>query len=548
MRADVTQLLTDISHDLMTANKATDDAGRQEEALSCVIMDVSAGESQAYASLRDYLARVRMPSISLHRDFLLAFISDLSHDRENVAAKLLPLGATIDTDAISQAVDERRRWASSLYDEASRLSIHSPVVAQGMRSFGDLLADQARQLEEKLRVAIEYFHDGGIYANSYAYCTLLAQQRQALSAVIRRGSVGAFDISQIDLSWVIQHDESWQRKRNRATLERYFMLDDRGNIVGFRLGGEGRMKDLLGIALRSLLDDGAPNEIIRLTPDERYALLYMMVKESPVVDRIEHEALSSLLSNLSGIFSLGHLGTASQLEDFVENGTNLVNGQSLGPVTSLLSFTADDGVFYSKDVDGSVQKKNGYGDWIEFAGPFLGMDLDTHVTTFSYGKKEYRLQTWDGTYAAGLTYGGEIALYARDLPTTKSEQHINLTPQEVRDNLDTLSAQQTKSIFTTYEAVTGSDAPYKKITVNTRGTKHLERYVGKGYWVFLSGFVPTKPNGGYMPGYRQEDLSVTGEMRFEDKGLQDAMEYALKEHGVDARLQEDGALKINWER
>lgn len=543
MKAHVLRLQIDLANDVHAANGASDEAGVQESALDDIVMDSASGESLAYASMRDYISRVRHPAISLQRDFLLAYVGDLYSDQGQVAEKLSPLGPVVDTDGVTQSIGERQLWADGCYDRARDIRAWSPVVSDALCLVGDMLRGQADGLQRRLDAAMEYFSDNGIYADSISYVDALRRQQETLSSVRRNPITGAIDIAGLDLSWVVRHDEEWQRRRNRATLERYFTLDANGDITGVRLGMQGRVDELLDIAWKSLTEGGASEEIARLTPDERYALLYALIKVSPKIDELEHAALQASLQELAGMTSL------SDLESRIVDISNAIGGADIPLVTSWLSFTTDGGIFYSKDVDGSVQKRNGFGDWIEFAGPALGMDLDTHITTFVYDGKEYRIQSWDGTYGAGLFYGGEIAVYTRDAPTLPSEQHMDMSPQDIIDNLETLTPQQTRSIFITYEPATGSDAPDMHIHVNTGGKRSIRRSAGKGYWTFDSKFVPRNPTNGYpKPGYTQEDISVTGTVSFEDEGLRDAARAALERDGVDVREQGDGSLVIGWDK
>ena len=223
----------------------------------------------------------------------------------------------------------------------------------------------------------------------------------------------------------------------------------------------------------------------------------------------------------------------------------MVDGNDENPLTQYLAFTTDDSIFYGKDMQTSIQHKSGYGDWIEFFGPFLGMDLDTDITTFTYNGKEYRIQTWDGTYGAGIAYGGEVAIYTRDAPTSSSDEYLAMTPQDIRDNLDVLSARQTRSIFTTYKSAEGSDAPDIHIMVNSNGRVSIDRDAGKGNWTFDSKIVPRNPDGSEQTGYKKGDLSVTATLNFEDEGLRDAAEEALRSDGVN--VVEDGdSLVVTW--
>ncbi|MCI7438737.1 MAG: DUF4474 domain-containing protein [Coriobacteriaceae bacterium] len=541
MRPNVAALMIDLRHNGLAANGACDEASLQTSALREVIDDSSAGESAAYQSMRDYLSQVRMPAITLQNDFLLAFVQDLYADMGQVCEKLLPLGPVVDTDALAALVAQRRSWANNLYEQADGLPDTVSFLAAGLRGFADMIMGQADELQRRLDVALEYLNDGSIYAASSAYADSLHRQQDALASVSRDPVTGAFDISGLDLSWAPRLDEEWRRRHNLAVLKRYFALDDDGNITGMRPGAEARLHELLDIIKQSLFGDGAPAEMGRLTADERYALLYLAIKDGPQVLSLEGSAVQNVIGSLASRVDIEDV--ISRIEDF----SNEVDGNDENPITQYFAFTTDDGIFYGKDVQTSIQHKSGFGDWIEFFGPFLGMDLDTDITTFTYNGKEYRIQTWDGTYAAGATYGGEVAVYTRDAPTSPSDVHMDMTPQDIRDNLDTLSARQTKSIFTTYKSAEGSDVPDIHITVNTGGRDSIDRDAGKGNWTFNAKIVPRNPDGSKQTGYEREGLSVKATLAFEDKGLQEAAKNALAKDGVDV-AEEGGRLSVAWSR
>lgn len=537
MKIDATKTRSRLSDDISKANKAADAASTQEQALDDVIMDTSAGSSEAYDSMRDYLDRLRRPAITLQRDFLVAYIGDMQKDDREIAEKVeAALGPVVDTEAASRLI-------AGLQDQAratgNAVETIRPLLPEAARSavdkFVDGLQDKAQQLQDKLDVALEYFGDSSIYAQSEGYVDGLSKSQQAIAGISVDPTTGAYDISGVDLSWVQERDEEYWRKRNRKTLERYFALDENGNVVGIRKGMEDRLSKLLDIAKKCLTGDGMPEEMGKLTPDERYVITYLLTQLGPMAYAKGEEGANKLVE----IFGPD---IAKQFIDLVGG---LANGGSIPVVTPNFSFTADDGVWYSMDVDGSVQKRNGFADITELGGPLLGMDLDTHITTFVYNGKEYRIQEWDGTYAFGLTYGGEIGIYCRDAPTSPSQQYGEMDANDIRENLDTLTPQQTRSLFTAYRPVTGSDVPSVHITVNTGGDESIERDAGSGYWTFDSRGVPRQPNGDPKSGYTKEDISVSGTLTFQDEGLAAAAEVALRQDG--ASVQRDGCtLHVDW--
>lgn len=536
MKIDATKTRSQLADDISKANKVADAASVQEQALDDVIADTSAGASEAYDNMHEYLDRLRRPAITLQHDFLVSYIEDMQRDDQCIAEKIeATLGPVVDTDATSSMIAGMRKQAQAACDTIDSISSFLPEgVISAVHEYADGLQDQAEQLQDNLDVALEYFGDSSIYAQSEGYVGDLGKSQQAIAGISVDPTTGAYDISAADLSWVQERNEEYWRKRNRQTLERYFVLDEEGNIVGIRKGMEDRIHALLDIVRKCLTEDGMPNEMGKLSPDERYVLTYLLTKLGPQVYEQGEEGAQKLVD----IFGPD---IAKQFIDLM----SMANGGTIPIVTDKFSFTADDGVMYSIDVDGSVQKRNGFADITEMGGPALGMDLDTHITTFVYNGKEYRIQEWDGTYAFGLAYGGEIGVYCRDAPTSPSRRYEEMDANDIRKNLDTLTPQQTRSLFTAYRPVTGSNVPSVRIIVNTGGSDHIDRNAGNGYWTFDSKGVPRQPNGDPKHGYTKEDISVTGTLTFQDEGLAAAAEAALKRDGVSVQ-RNGGTLNVDW--
>lgn len=538
MRIDAARTRAQLASDILLANEAADAAAIQEQALDDVILDTSAGVSEAYDSMRSYLDRLRRPAITLQRDFLASYIADMQNDDRQIAENVeAALGPVVDTDSVSGLIGTMRNRAQAIYQLAEAAGPSLPEAARiTVGALAEGLLYQAGQLQGRLDAVLGYLGDGSIYAQSGSYAAGLGESRRALSGIGVDPATGVYDISGADLSWVRERDGDYWRERNRQLLERYFVLDGDGNIAGIRKGMEDRISELLDIARECLWGDGMPDEMGRLTPDERYMLIYLIAKLGPVVYAAGEEGARGLVDELGPDIA----------DQFITWLGDRVGGGGIPLVTSNLSFTADDGVFYSMDVDGSIQKRNGFGDITELACPLLGMELDSHITTFVYNDKEYRIQVWDGPYAFNLAYGGEIGVYVRDAPTSPSQQYQEMRPDAIRESLDTLTPQQTRSIFTVYRSATGSDAPDMRITVNTGGGEHIDRNAGKGYWTFDCRGVPRFDDGRPEPGYAREDLSVSGILTFEDEGLAAAAEEALEKDGVS--VQRDGStLRIDWD-
>ena len=57
------------------------------------------------------------------------------------------------------------------------------------------------------------------------------------------------------------------------------------------------------------------------------------------------------------------------------------------------------------------QSKLGYCDAYDVASPIAGCDISALTFSFTYNKKQWRIELWKGSYAKGAMYGGEIGIY-----------------------------------------------------------------------------------------------------------------------------------------
>ena len=400
-----------------------------------------------------------------------------------------------------------------------------------------------------------YLGDDTIYATSASMRHQLQKSRQALNSVKISTVNGEryFNLAGVDLSWVPMQNKPYWKKRNQESLERYLILDGNGNPIGLRLEMLDRYTELLGLACRCLFSTGMPDEIDQLTDDEKYVVLWLLSTYGPDILKLESTLTSAVNQFSKRAFGEGITQWGIDAFDWAENTPLAI---VLGPlVTGGLSFTSDGEKFYSIDSAGSVQRRNGFADVTELGGPFLGMDLDTTVTTFVYNGYEYRLQTWDGTYGSGSAFGGEIGLYRRELPDGIKSSYSFMGSDEIRDNIDTLSREQVSSIFTTYRAVPDEDQPDMDVTVHTSGAREINNSVENTYWSFTAVDVPVDANGLPDPGYRKQDTSVEGRLDFSDNpGLMEAMEEALRNEDpakgikVSRDSSNQNILHIEWKK
>lgn len=327
-------------------------------------------------------------------------------------------------------------------------------------------------------------------------------------------------------------------------LERWFILDEDGNYVGVRPEAAEEALELFLGGVEALTQPNRFSEFIdALSPDEKYLLIWTMANLAPeVYERGVEAAYSVGAGNARDL-----LGVMEQVEDgrWGELGLGAIPALGLYlALSQVLSFRFDGEIMYSDNVEGSVQERAGYSDLVDLCAPVLGMDIDSEIVTFVYEGKEYRLQKWDGSYGAGLGYGGEVGLYCRDLPDSDVEAYHPMEPEEIRENLDTLTSTQVESICATYDTVDGDDQPGIEIEIRDKRSsmQRLSHNAGKTYWNLTLGLVPTRSGN-----YTKDGLSVMSRLDFSaNSGLCDAAETALLDAGIVAKRNGD-VLVIAWQ-
>lgn len=536
MRVDVTGLMGGISADASAAEALLDGARGQEAALRSVASDASAGSSLAYGALRSYIEELRLPAAALRGDYLSRLAQDLRTDRARASEALAGLGSPVDTGLIADRADARRAAARALSSAAASPMLH-PEVGALLAAAADELRRQASEIEGGLERALSYINDGSIYSGSLGYAGRLSAAAESLARASFDPEARAYDLSGLDLSW--RPDESaaeYWRERNRRTLSRYVVLDEDGNFSAFRASG--RIAELLLFGASYLLGDGTLSDALtRLTPDDKYFVAWALCELPPEALAAELAAAGAATQAAPGLPSelLEALGEAAQ-------------GGHVPLLSDVLSFTADDGMLYALNVKGSIQQRSGFSDVIDLAGPLLGMDLDTQVVTFSHGGREYRLQTWDGSYGAGTAFGGEVALYSRDDPGAGGPQYEWMGAEEARAGIDALTAEQVESLWATYDTARDEDQPEIEIEVfGDGGKKLIERNAGKTYWNYTASAIPSYALDNCGSGFKKSDTTVKATLSLpENPGLLDAMEEALAEGGYDVHRDAKNQLVINW--
>ena len=525
-----------LGRNLSAANSAADSAMRCEAALLEAASDYSMGTAESLTRYRAFIEQVRIPAVQLHHDALLSYIADMQADRQQVESKACVFGSRVDTNEVQRLIDSYLRTAYLLESYCYDPFILE-AVAWFLRETARELRYAAEQLQWQLDALIQYLRNGGMYARSCPFISRLALSQRALSAVSVDGVTGAFDLSGIDMSWVQVRDNTYWRQHNSLILSRYLIISEDGAVLGIRREMSGRWGEIAQLALRCLTISGMPSEIDNLTPDEKYVLLWILNYAPLAAYDFESDVADWFVQTFG-----------FNPADPIIKGASALNGFPIDLFAPLISFDVGDGVFYSTDQPNSVQHSNGFCDATDFGGPFLGMDLDTCVTTFEYEGMEYRLQPWFGSYGAGLAYGGEIGLYCRPAPTTGANEYEHQSVGDIRENIDELTDAQVNDAFTVFEPVTGDQRPsmYVRIETGNHDT-YVERDAGDTYWSFNAKSMPLGIDGD-KPRYMENDqMSVYGELDFSgDPGLAEAAEEALVADGINVR-REGSILYITWD-
>lgn len=455
-------------------------------------------------------------------------------DQARAQEKLADFGSVVDTDQIQKMIDVRSDIAGALDLMGLDPLLGSQMKSQISQTAG-ALRDQASDLTSKLHKALAYINDGSIYSNSKGYAGRLAAAAVALEAVGFDSATGTFDLGGIDLSWVTEADDTaYWKNHDRAILEKYFTFDQNGNVNGVKDPTE--LARLLDFGFDYLVSGGKLSEYgTELTPDEKYLLTWVVANLAPSVYAGEEGAAGALTSEAPAL-----------PQDVVDWIADHMRGNTDNPLSTYLSFTFENGQMHSVYSPDSIQYRSGFSDFIELAGPLLGMDLDTQIVTFTYNGKEYRLQTWDGTYGMGTQFGGEIELYSRPAPGPHDQQYHTMKPDEVRQNLDHLTSEQVNNLWTTYDSVPPEEQPEIDLHVHSGGREELHSKV-HSYWNYTDGPLSVDAVRHQGDGCKKEDTSVSGTLSFDqDPGLGEAARAALESRGYKVKDEGNGSFSIDW--
>lgn len=545
MRIEVSKLQELLAADIDRADNLSTDLSEQATLLADRGQDIAMGDGEAYRTLRTFLCEVCLPAARVQQDAALTLAADQRRDEALVREHLAWAGAVFDSDAVRERIDARLGLSSMLLEQAEQAGSTALPGARAVRdsltALSDWYRDEASPRQRRLDEAMTYVFDQSIYAASAACAASADAAAAALRSARFDAASGVWDLSRVDLSWAPTFDEAYWRTHNRLVLAHYFELDAAGRPLAVRADAADELSALVNGAFAALLGPGGneafPAFINGLTSDQKYLLVWLGAEMSrPVGERSAGVAR----------FFTEHLA--------IPLSASVPGGGPAGPhvplVTDLFSFTGGSGQLYTMDVPGSIQKRAGFSDMTELFGVALGMDIDTRVVAFTYNGKEYRLQKWDGSYAHGSLFGGEVGLYVRDAPDRPRDTYRHMSAAEIRSRIDTLTPDELESICATYATVEGDDKPEIELEVlGGDGKSLIDRNAGKTYWnLTLEPSKELKSVEGDDRAYKDE-LSVRADISLKNNpGLFEAMYNSLNDQ-EDITVNKTGecGLQIVWE-
>ncbi|WP_455044755.1 DUF4474 domain-containing protein [Lancefieldella rimae] len=535
-------LIAAIEHDLSIAksiyNKTQDEAKTLEE----VAYSDALGTGQAATAFRSLIQEVRLPAVYCIQDAVMEYIEDIRANESAAKEAFRFSGLVVDLEQMEfllQLCHDRINECAYLKEDTSL----DPGVTRAADNTLFNLMQLRSQLDMEIVAIKEYLNNSSLYVMSQAYMTGLAHVEECIRNVAYNAQTGTYNLDGVDLSWRPKFDDAWWKKHNRRILEQYFILSKDGEIIGIQSDALPRLLELSMLIPECLFSSGLPEKVGTLTGAEKYALLVLVYNLAPSIYGVEKGAVHRLTnSSVIGDRVFQQLPWHKELKEILQDLYN--HSLRIDLMKSFTSFSFENGRFFTSDSPGSIQHRNGFADVYDKGEQFLGMDLDTYITTFEYNGKEYRIQEWDGSYMAGIGYGGEIAVYSRDMSPNGYRGYHHMANSQVESRLDCLTSQEVESQFIMYKAVRGDQVPKMQVTVHTiYSSKDDRRYKIEGEkgdtsWSFNGKARPVDKDGLYPIALDTNQLYVTATVDFKnDIGLAQAAYDALKKDGINVQLE-----------
>jgi hypothetical protein len=532
-----------------TSQSAAEKAQIQIINIESIATDNSGNKGKAYDSFRAYIDEVRVPVLKMHLQFYSQFNQDIKDDLAELEYLPWGINGLIDTVLIELEIISLNQATFAAW------TIYSNPITQ---TFVPGSADRYQRIKaandeavQKLRDAWEraeqYANNTTLYAGTKALALQLDQATQTLSEVSFDSNTGIYDLSGItNTAWKDDLEKKYWEHYNYVLLGRYFILDEDGNLVGIRPEALGELQDIINRTLPYATNDEGGIDLSDvgsfadgLSYDEKYLLLYLSAKFGDEAFEIE-SFYSDLATRKLGL----------DLNDLFDKGFGLVDlldGEGTNLITNYFSFVKQGGKLTGADSPNSFQANGGFCDVFDLATKFLGMDIDTHITVFTYGGKEYRLQVWDGQYVSGQYIGGEIGLYARSAEEATANPYIKKDPEEYVEHIESFTPTEVDNMYISYESVKGDDQIHMILNVvdesnnvvvenNTKGNTED----GTHYWDFAIEENPAEDIR------TKDNLHIRGDLTFEESDMRAAAKDALIADGH--FVEEVGnVLKVRWE-
>lgn len=515
-------------------------------------------DSAAYQACFAYITTIKIPVLMQMTLFADALQKDSTNDISKLSALPAGLGGTLDTDVIETNI-------AQLWQQVNDLSVWKEQYATASSDTQGLIdtlqsnkLQMIRSLEDKRDAALRYAGDTTIYSSSEAEHQRTKSALASLREVFFNSATGLFDMSGItDLSWYSDSSRMFWQLHNQYLLDRYFSVTDENGVLSFEPAQRlvGLVEKLARLALENFSDISEIWE--QFSSEEKFVLLYLVANYPSDILSAQMGFAATVGGGAQAVNGEVRLYTGFDFLAGLGDALNSLLGRygDFGIWTNYLAHMPGNGGITSSDTAGTLQFGAGFMDMYDVACSMLGMDVDTHVVVFQSGGQEYRIQVWDGSYMAGLLFGGEFGIYVRDISSPNYQQYIPgqpLEPEELRKQIMSLNTSQVESYFINYQCVPeGQQFPMILEVYSNSGEllirNDTRRYAENEdhYWNYFA-----KPSFDGST-YSGDDLYTVTKVIIDDPTFKEDMRAALTDEGysvknyIDPSTGEEG-LTIDW--
>ncbi|WP_242583795.1 DUF4474 domain-containing protein [Amycolatopsis sp. 195334CR] len=258
-------------------------------------------------------------------------------------------------------------------------------------------------------------------------------------------------------------------------------------------------------------------------------------EDAGAVLRAAREKDAGVLSELSYILSVlmknPNLGKSLLMDKLMEN------PELAEQVYQHFGFKySKDGDFYTTG-EHSLQSYFGWHDLYDKAGPALGMKLhETSHPNIEFRDpvtgKQYRFEAWKGSYGYGGSFGGEVALYAKD------------ADPEGPDNIPGYhsAAQGDEQIRVTQQIYDKNNPDRVYLTNDGQGADGTDK---RHYWNLA---IQTDPNVDREALGQRATIHVEDRPAMRDEMFKAMQRYAAADPTFKPVINPDGSISYTWEK